>query len=160
MRDGEGTYQVGPNPSASPHVDSSSRFPLSTKSLAALLSVENIFYTPNAAREKASAARRKFLSREGDHATLLSTFRSHQRVKGAKQWCYDNFINVRSMKTVLATRDQVGRRRMVPGAIFGLHLRFTRFNGLCRLSSQLKDVAKKQGLTLESCDNDSEAYRK
>lgn len=90
------------------------------KSLAALLSVENIFYTPNAAREKASAARRKFLSREGDHATLLSTFRSHQRVKGAKQWCYDNFINVRSMKTVLATRDQVGRRRMVPGAILGL----------------------------------------
>ena len=80
-------------------------------SLAALLSVENVFYTPNAARDKAAAARRKFLSREGDHATLLATFRSHQRVKGAKQWCFDNFINVRSMKTVLATRDQVGPAR-------------------------------------------------
>jgi hypothetical protein len=29
-------------------------------------------------------------------------------MKGDKEWCFKNFINVRAMKTVLDTRKQVG----------------------------------------------------
>ena len=75
--------------------------------IVALLSVESIFFSPPGAREKAERPKRKFLAPEGDQTTLLNALRAYTKVKGDKQWCYENFINIRAMKTVLETRKQI-----------------------------------------------------
>ena len=49
-----------------------------------MLSVDSVLFTPSNKREEASAARKKFLSGDGDHMTLLSIYRAYKRVKGNK----------------------------------------------------------------------------
>jgi len=48
-------------------------------------------------REDALSVRKKFISREGDHLTLLAVLRAFGEVarKDAASWASDNFINVR-----------------------------------------------------------------
>jgi len=44
----------------------------------------------------------------GDHLTLLNVFRAYSDVKTSKKrWCYDHFINIRSMKQVFKVRHQL-----------------------------------------------------
>ena len=49
-----------------------------------MLSVDSVLYTPSNKREEALAARKKFLSADGDHMTLLSIYRAYKGVKGNK----------------------------------------------------------------------------
>lgn len=46
-------------------------------SIAAMLSVDNVFFAPSTAREKAARARSKFHSSEGDLAVLLAVYRAY-----------------------------------------------------------------------------------
>ena len=50
----------------------------------AMLSVDSILFTPPNKREEALSARRKFLSDDGDHMTLLNIYRAYKGVKGNK----------------------------------------------------------------------------
>jgi hypothetical protein len=63
----------------------------------AMISTDGVFVSPHAKREEANAARLKFTSREGDHATLLAAARAFAEVprKQQGQWCHDNFLNLR-----------------------------------------------------------------
>lgn len=70
-------------------------------SVIALLSVDTIFFSPRDKREKAEAAKKKFLTTEGDHITLLNVLKAYRTTKDDKDWCQENFINSRSMKLVL-----------------------------------------------------------
>lgn len=47
-----------------------------------LLSVDSVLYNPPARRDEVLAVRRKFISSEGDHVTLLNIYRAFKKVSG------------------------------------------------------------------------------
>jgi len=75
-------------------------------SVIALLSVDTIFFSPKDKRDKAEAAKKKFLTNEGDHITLLNVLKTFRLTKDDKDWCQENFINTRSMKQVMVSCPQ------------------------------------------------------
>lgn len=76
-------------------------------SVIALLSVDTIFFSPRDKRDKAEAAKKKFITNEGDHITLLNVLKTYRVTKDDKEWCQENFINARSMKLVLDVLKQL-----------------------------------------------------
>lgn len=52
--------------------------------IVSLLSVDSVLYNPPAQRDEVQAARRKFISSEGDHLTLLNVYRAYKNVNGHK----------------------------------------------------------------------------
>lgn len=76
-------------------------------SLIAMLSVENILYTPMSKQEEALKVRKKFFSSEGDFALLLNIYRAFKQNKGCKSWCFENFVNHRNMCVVMDIRKQL-----------------------------------------------------
>ncbi|XP_060603694.1 ATP-dependent RNA helicase DHX33-like isoform X1 [Ruditapes philippinarum] len=98
--------------------------------IVSLLSVDSVLYTPQSKREHAVAVRQKFMSSEGDHITLLNVFRAYKGVNGNKQWCQENFINMRNMRTVFDVRRQ------------------------------LRDICVRQDLPLNTCGHDTTSIRK
>ncbi|KAL5010310.1 hypothetical protein ScPMuIL_012615 [Solemya velum] len=99
-------------------------------SIVSLLSGESVFYTPHKAREEALAARRKFMSTEGDHISLLNIYKTYKSVGGNKNWCMENYIHQRNMKTALDVRNQ------------------------------LREICDRQNLPFKSCRDDTVAIRK
>ncbi|PKC08384.1 P-loop containing nucleoside triphosphate hydrolase protein [Rhizophagus irregularis] len=80
-------------------------------SIAALLSVPNIFVRPNDMKKQAEEAKAKFAHDEGDHLTLLNVYhayKSESRDRDA-DWCYDNFLSIRSLKSADNVRQQLKR---------------------------------------------------
>ncbi|KAK0575323.1 hypothetical protein LWI29_037233 [Acer saccharum] len=79
--------------------------------IAAMLSVGNsIFYRPKEKQVHADNARMNFHSGNvGDHIALLRVYNSWRECDYSKQWCYDNYIQVRSMKRARDIRDQLER---------------------------------------------------
>ncbi|XP_064629745.1 ATP-dependent RNA helicase DHX33-like [Lineus longissimus] len=75
--------------------------------IVSLLSVESVMLTPQNKRDEALAARRKFVSNEGDHVTLLNIYKAYKGVKGNKQWCQENYVNVRNLKMGGEVRKQL-----------------------------------------------------
>ena len=49
-----------------------------------MLSVDSVLFTPQKKREEAMAARKKFLSVDGDHMMLLSIYRGYKGARGNK----------------------------------------------------------------------------
>lgn len=76
--------------------------------IVALLSVPNIFLRPRNAQRAADEAKSKFIHPDGDHLTLLNAYLAYKSY-GDSKWCYDNFINHRSMKQADDVRDQLLR---------------------------------------------------
>ncbi|KAI9732377.1 MAG: DEAH-box ATP-dependent RNA helicase prp43 [Cirrosporium novae-zelandiae] len=81
-------------------------------SLTALLSVPQIFTRPNNARKQADAMKANFAHPDGDHLTMLNVyhaFKSPQAQSDPKQWCYDHFLNLRSLQSADNVRMQLRR---------------------------------------------------
>ncbi|XP_057435537.1 pre-mRNA-splicing factor ATP-dependent RNA helicase DEAH1-like [Lotus japonicus] len=78
-------------------------------SVAALLSVGNsIFYRPKGKQVHADNARMNFhTGNVGDHIALLRMYNSWKENNYSRQWCYENYIQVRSMKQARDIRDQL-----------------------------------------------------
>uniref|UniRef100_A0A5B7BS90 RNA helicase n=1 Tax=Davidia involucrata TaxID=16924 RepID=A0A5B7BS90_DAVIN len=78
-------------------------------SIAAMLSVGNsIFYRPKDKQVHADNARLNFhTGNVGDHIALLKVYSSWKETNFATQWCYENYIQVRSMKRARDVRDQL-----------------------------------------------------
>ncbi|KAG6410252.1 hypothetical protein SASPL_128305 [Salvia splendens] len=78
-------------------------------SIAAMLSVGNsIFYRPKDKQVHADNARLNFhMGNVGDHIALLKVFSSWKETNFSTQWCYENYIQVRSMKRARDIRDQL-----------------------------------------------------
>ncbi|KAG0487748.1 hypothetical protein HPP92_009843 [Vanilla planifolia] len=78
-------------------------------SIAAMLSVGNsIFYRPKDKQVHADNARLNFhTGNVGDHIALLSVYNSWKETNFSTQWCYENYIQVRSMKRARDIRDQL-----------------------------------------------------
>ncbi|XP_030938377.1 pre-mRNA-splicing factor ATP-dependent RNA helicase DEAH1-like isoform X1 [Quercus lobata] len=78
-------------------------------SIAAMLSIGNsIFYRPKDKQVHADNARMNFhTGNVGDHIALLKVYDSWKETNYSTQWCYENYIQVRSMKRARDIRDQL-----------------------------------------------------
>ena len=76
--------------------------------IAAMLSVNNaIFYRPKDKIVHADTARVNFFRPGGDHLTLLNVFEQWADTDFSTQWCFENFVQHRSMKRARDVRDQL-----------------------------------------------------
>ncbi|KAF0990878.1 hypothetical protein HZS_844, partial [Henneguya salminicola] len=79
-------------------------------SIASMLSVNaSIFYRPKERAIHADNARRNFYSTYGDHIMLLSVYDQWKDTAFSSQWCFENFIQHRSMKRARDIREQLTR---------------------------------------------------
>ncbi|KAM7269789.1 hypothetical protein ACFE04_025286 [Oxalis oulophora] len=78
-------------------------------SIASMLSIGNsIFYRPKDKQVHADNARMNFhTGNVGDHLALLKVYSSWKETNFSTQWCYENYIQVRSMKRARDIRDQL-----------------------------------------------------
>ncbi|KAJ8266299.1 hypothetical protein GJAV_G00128830 [Gymnothorax javanicus] len=98
--------------------------------IVSIMSVDSVLYNPPARQEEVQSVRRKFISSEGDHVTLLNIYRAFKNVGGNKEWCRENFVNSRNMGLVSQVR------------------------------SQLREICIKLGMTLESSRGDMTNVRR
>nr|CAH8824939.1 unnamed protein product [Trichobilharzia regenti] len=72
-----------------------------------MLSVQNVFYRPKEKTELADQRKAKFHQPEGDHLTLLAVYNAWKNNKFSAPWCYDNFLQARTLKRAQDVRKQL-----------------------------------------------------
>ncbi|XP_049420392.1 ATP-dependent RNA helicase DHX8-like [Epinephelus fuscoguttatus] len=75
--------------------------------IVSMLSVQNIFYRPKDKQAQADQKKTKFSQLEGDHLTLLAVYNSWKNNKFSNPWCFENFIQARSLKRAQDIRKQM-----------------------------------------------------
>ncbi|XP_053666586.1 pre-mRNA-splicing factor ATP-dependent RNA helicase DHX16 [Anopheles marshallii] len=76
--------------------------------IAAMLSVNGaIFYRPKDKIIHADTARKNFNHQNGDHLSLMQVYNQWVESDYSMQWCYENFIQYRSMKRARDVREQL-----------------------------------------------------
>lgn len=75
--------------------------------ITAMLSVENPFYRPRDKQAQADMKKAKFHQAEGDHLTLLAVYKGWEASKFSNPWCFENFVQARSMKRAQDVRKQL-----------------------------------------------------
>lgn len=78
-------------------------------SITAMLSVPQCFMRPADQQKAADDAKVRFTHEFGDHLTLLNVYHAFKQSNDSPDWCYDNFINYRSLKAADNARSQVER---------------------------------------------------
>lgn len=77
--------------------------------IVAMLSGESIFFVPRGDKKKqAELAHRRFHSIEGDHITLLNIYKAYQQATNKNNFCYESFINSRTIKHIQEVWRQLG----------------------------------------------------
>ncbi|KND01288.1 uncharacterized protein SPPG_03097 [Spizellomyces punctatus DAOM BR117] len=77
-------------------------------SIISMLSVGNsIFYRPKNEHVHADQARKNFFRPGGDHLMLLAVWNTYVETNYSINWCYENYIQHRSMKRARDLRDQL-----------------------------------------------------
>jgi ATP-dependent RNA helicase DHX8/PRP22 len=72
-----------------------------------MLQVQNVFYRPKNKKALADHSHANFFRPEGDQLTLLAVYNAWKEAKFTNPWCYENFVQVRSLKTAQDTRKQL-----------------------------------------------------
>jgi pre-mRNA-splicing factor ATP-dependent RNA helicase DHX15/PRP43 len=75
--------------------------------IVACLSVPQIFLRPREQAKAADEAKSRFLHVDGDHLTLLNAFHAYMQSGSSSDWCWENFINYRSIKQAESVRQQL-----------------------------------------------------
>ncbi|UYV81413.1 DHX16 [Cordylochernes scorpioides] len=76
--------------------------------VAAMLSVQgSVFYRPKDKGVHADTARKNFTVPGGDHLTLLNVYSQWVETNYSTQWCFENFIQHRSMRRARDVREQL-----------------------------------------------------
>ncbi|KAL3652948.1 hypothetical protein CASFOL_002629 [Castilleja foliolosa] len=91
-------------------------------SISAMLS--GFMPSPREAQKAADEAKARFGHIDGDHLTLLNVYHAYKQNQEDPQWCYENFINHRALKSADNVRQQLARIM----ARFNLKLCSTDFN--------------------------------
>ncbi|KAI9886249.1 MAG: hypothetical protein M1823_001920 [Watsoniomyces obsoletus] len=76
-------------------------------SIVAMLSVATVFYRPKEKQQQADQKKSKFHDPHGDHLTLLNVWNGWKHSKFSSPWCFENFIQARSMKRAQDVRSQL-----------------------------------------------------
>lgn len=77
--------------------------------IASMLSVQQPFVRPKDNTKAADEAKDNFAHVDGDHLTLMNVFHAYKESGEDSTWCYNNFVNARSMKAADNVRNQLGR---------------------------------------------------
>lgn len=72
-----------------------------------MLSVQNVFYRPKDKQSLADQRKAKFHQPEGDHLTLLAVYNSWKNNKFSSAWCYENFVQARTLRRAQDVRKQM-----------------------------------------------------
>ncbi|KAF9439217.1 DEAH-box ATP-dependent RNA helicase prp22 [Entomortierella beljakovae] len=75
--------------------------------IVSMLSVQNVFHRPKDKQAQADSKKAKFHQPEGDHLTLLAVYNGWKASKFSNPWCFENFIQARSMKRAQDVRKQL-----------------------------------------------------
>ncbi|ELP94791.1 pre-mRNA-splicing factor ATP-dependent RNA helicase PRP16, putative [Entamoeba invadens IP1] len=75
--------------------------------IAAMLTVPNVFVRPKEREEEADAAREKFYQPDSDHITLVHVYNQWKKHEGDKRWCESNFVNMKGMNKAKDVRTQL-----------------------------------------------------
>ena len=59
--------------------------------------VPQVFVRPAETRRAADESKIQFAHMDGDHLTLLNVYHAFKQNRDSPQWCYENFINYRSV---------------------------------------------------------------
>ena len=62
-------------------------------------------YRPKEKQAQADSKRSKFFQAEGDHLTMLAVYQAWAQTKFSNPWCYENFIQSRTMRRAQDVRD-------------------------------------------------------
>lgn len=79
-------------------------------SIVACLSVPQVFVRPRESMKAADIAKAQFNHPDSDHLTMLNAFALYETISSAaekKQWCWDNYINERSMQSAMNVKQQL-----------------------------------------------------
>jgi len=78
-------------------------------SIVACLSVPQIFLRPRDSAKAADTAKAQFIHPESDHLTMLNAYAAYEDtpLSERKNWCYENFINDRSLQNAFNVRNQL-----------------------------------------------------
>lgn len=77
-------------------------------SIIAMLSLSGVvFYRPKEKQTQADQKKSKFHDPHGDHLTLLNVYNSWKQNGYSSPWCFENFIQARSMRRAKDVRDQL-----------------------------------------------------
>ncbi|KAG0083311.1 DEAH-box ATP-dependent RNA helicase prp22 [Podila epicladia] len=81
----------------------------SVLTIVAMLSIEEPFYLPRHQEEQEPArqSHAKFLHHSGDHMTLLNVYEAWRDSNYSKDWCHDNFFNLRQLRLAKNIRSQL-----------------------------------------------------
>uniref|UniRef100_A0A1L8DGA4 RNA helicase n=1 Tax=Nyssomyia neivai TaxID=330878 RepID=A0A1L8DGA4_9DIPT len=96
----------------------------------AVLSGENIFHTNTEKRDQIIVAHSKFVSKYGDHLTILRAFQEFLSAENPKGWCFKHYLNYRNLMYANDVRKQ------------------------------LMEICKRCNLTETSCGNDFDQVRR
>jgi ATP-dependent RNA helicase DHX8/PRP22 len=75
--------------------------------IVAMLSVENPYFRPKDKAGEADMKKAKFNSPDGDHISLLLVWQGWEASKFSNPWCYENYIQARSMRRAQDVRKQL-----------------------------------------------------
>ena len=76
-------------------------------SIVAMLSMSTVFYRPKEKQSQADQKKAKFHDPHGDHLTLLNVYNGWKQNRFSNPWCFENFIQARSMRRAKDVRDQL-----------------------------------------------------
>ena len=72
-----------------------------------MLNVQNVFYRPKEKQQLADQRKSKFHQAEGDHLTLLAVYNAWKTNKFSNAWCFENFIQARTLRRCQDVRKQM-----------------------------------------------------
>lgn len=75
--------------------------------IVSMLNLLQVFYRPKEKQQQADQKKAKFHDPHGDHLTLLNVYNSWKNNGYSTSWCYENFIQARSMRRAKDVRDQI-----------------------------------------------------
>lgn len=76
-------------------------------SIVAMLNLPTVFYRPKEKQSQADQKKAKFHDPHGDHLTLLNVYNAWKHSGYSNPWCFENFIQARSMRRAKDVRDQL-----------------------------------------------------
>ena len=90
-------------------ISTTERFHCSDEALTivAMLSTQSPFYRPRDRQAQADQKHAKFFQPEGDHITQLAVYQAWKASKFSKPWCYENFVDERTMRGAQDVRKQL-----------------------------------------------------
>ncbi|MBI2451425.1 MAG: ATP-dependent RNA helicase [Parcubacteria group bacterium] len=75
--------------------------------IAAFLSVRNIFVRPKEKEAEADRAHAKFKNQESDALTFLNIWKEYENAKFSYSWCFERFLNAKALQEALNIRAQI-----------------------------------------------------